>query len=83
MNYYSSCTLDYSGACNAVIPEEWKEYKAEYNGFSDGYGDLPGKFRLGTKKVSPFIYTNYGQNNNAILEVRNIEIIVKDKLKYY
>ena len=42
-----------------------------------------GKFRLGTKKVSPFILPNYQQNNYAILEVRNIEIYIKDKPKYY
>ena len=64
------------------MPENSTEYKAKYNGSSE-YGDLPGKFRLETKKVSPFILPNCQQNNYAILEVRNIEIYIKDKPKYY
>ena len=81
MNHYYSCTYDYSAACNVEVPEKWTEYKAVYNGFSNGYGDIIGKFRLGTKKVSPLIIPNHRQNNDAILEIRNVEIIVKDKLK--
>ena len=69
MNHYSSNTYNYSGASGVLLSEEWAEYKAEYKGFNDGYGNLPGKFRLGTKQVSPFILPNYGQNNYALLEV--------------
>ena len=82
MNHYSSYTYDYSAASYVCVPETWTEYKAEYKGFSE-YGDLPGKFRLGTKKVSPFVFPNYGQNNYAVLEIRNIEVQLKDKCKYY
>ena len=82
MNHYLSGVYDYSAASGAWVPENWTEYKAVYNGFSE-YGDLPGKFKLGTKKVSTFILPNYGQNNYAILEVRNIEVHIKDKCKYY
>ena len=82
MNHYDSSNYDYSAACGAYVPESWTEYKATYHGFSE-YGDLPGKFRLGTKKVSPFILPNNGQNNYAILEVRNIEVNINDKCKYY
>ena len=82
MNHYSSNTYDYSAASYVCVPETWTEYKAEYKGFSE-YGDLPGKFRLGTKKVSPFVLPNYGQNNYAVLEIRNIEVQLKDKCKYY
>ena len=82
MNHYHSNTYDYSAASYACVPETWTEYKAVYNGFSE-YGDLPGKFRLGTKKVSPFILPNNNQNNYAVLEVRNIEVQINDKCKYY
>ena len=82
MNHYLSGVYDYSAASGAWVPENWTEYKAVYNGFSE-YGDLPGKFKLGTKKVSTFILPNYGQNNYAVLEVRNIEVQIKDKYKYY
>ena len=81
MNHYDSSTYDYSAACYVEVPEKWTKYKAVYNGFSKGYGDIIGKFRLGTKKVSPLILPNYQQNNDAILEIRNVEIIVKDKLR--
>ena len=81
MNHYHSGTYDYSAPCNVCVPEYWTEYRAEYNGFSDGYGDIKGKFRKETKKVSPFILANYSQNNDAVLEIKNIEIIVKDKPK--
>ena len=66
MNHYHSSVYDYSAASVVCVPENWTEYKAKYNRFSE-YGDLPGKFRLGTKKVSPFILLNYQQNNYAIL----------------
>ena len=82
MNHYSSYFRDYSAACNDEVPEIWKEFKAEYTGFSNGYGDIKGKFRLGTKIVSPFVICNYGQNDDAILEIRNIEINIKDKPKF-
>lgn len=75
-------SYDYSAACGEKVPEQWKEYKAKYEGFSSGYGDIRGKFRLGTKMVSPFIICNYEQNEDAILEVRNVEIIVKDIPKF-
>lgn len=81
MNHYYSGTYDYSAAWGVDVPEKWTEYKAEYNGFSSGYGDIKGKFRLGTKRVSPLILPNYQQNNDAVLEIRNVEIIVKDKPK--
>ena len=47
MNHYHSSAYDYSAASGVCVPENWTEYKAKYNGFSE-YGDLPGKFRLGT-----------------------------------
>jgi len=80
MNHYHSNNYDYSAASGVRVPEDWKEYKAEYHGFSE-YGDHPGQFRLGTKKVSPFILPNNGQNDYAILEVRNVEIQLKEKCK--
>ena len=81
-NAGNGCSFDYRAACGEVVPEQWKEYKAKYEGFSSGYGDIKGKFRLGTKIVSPFIICNYEQNEDAILEVRNVEIIVKDIPKF-
>ena len=75
-------SYDYSAALGEVVPEQWKEYKAKYEGFSSGFGDIKGKFRLGTKIVSPFIICNSRQNEDAILEVRNVEIIVKDIPKF-
>lgn len=85
MNHNSGngCSFDYSVILGETIPEQWKEYSATYEGFSQGYGDIKGKFRLGTKQVQPFIICNYGQNEDAILEIRNIEIIVKDKPKFF
>ena len=47
MNHYHSSVYDYSAASVVCVPENWTEYKAKYNRFSE-YGDLPGKFRLGT-----------------------------------
>ena len=81
MNHYYSGTFDYSAACNACVGEQWTEFKAVYNGFSNGYGDIKGNFRLGTKQISPFILANYHQNNDAVLEIRNIELNIKEKLK--
>ena len=43
MNHYHSNNYDYSAALGVYVPEEWTEYKTEYNGFSDGYDDLPRK----------------------------------------
>ena len=74
--------FDYSAACGENVPEKWTEYKAKYEGFSAGFGDIRGKFRLGTKIVLPFVICNYGQNEDAILEMRNIEIIIKNKPKF-
>ena len=82
MNHYSSGTYDYSAACDDEVPEMWKEFKAEYAGFSNGYGDVKGKFRPETKSVIPFVLCNYGQNENAILEIKNVEIVIKDKPKF-
>ena len=65
-------SYDYSAACLEYVPEQWTEYKAIYDGFSNGYGDIKGKFRLGTKIVAPFVICNYQQNEDAILEIRNI-----------
>ena len=76
-NYY-----DYSAACGEVVSDKWTEYKALYKGFSDGYGDEKGKFRLGTKYVLPFIICNYNQNDDAILEISKVEIIIKDIIKF-
>ena len=81
MNHYDSNTYDYSAACNASVDKQWTKFEAIYNGFSNGYGDIKGKFRLGTKVISPFILANYAQDSDAILEIKNIEIIVKDKPK--
>ena len=82
MNHYSSGTYDYSAACHDEVPEIWKEFKAEYTGFSNGYGDIKGKFRPETKSVIPFVLCNYGQNENAVLEIKNVEIVIKDKPKF-
>ena len=73
---------DYSAACGEYVPEQWTEYKAIYEGFSYGYGDIKGKFRLGTKIVAPFVICNYKQSEDAILEIRNIEMIEKFKPKF-
>ena len=80
MNQHDGNTWDYSAACYEEVPEKWMKYEAEYNGFSDGYGDIKGKFRLGTKSVSPVI--NCIQNKDDILEIRNVEIVIKDKPKF-
>ena len=81
MNHYCSMTYDYSAACNDCVGEQWTEFKAVYNGFSNGYGDIKGNYRLGTKQISPFILANYHQNNDAVLEIRNVELNIKEKLK--
>ena len=75
-------SFDYSAACRENVPEQWTEYKAKYEGFSAGFGDIKGKFRPGTKIVLPFVICNYGQNEDAILEMRNIEIIINNKPKF-
>ena len=79
MNHYGAGYF-YWPAAAVIVPENWTKYEGEFNGFSE-YGDANGKFRLGTKKVSPLILPNYGQNEYAILEVRNVEINIKDKPK--
>ena len=81
-NEGNSLSYDYSAACGEYVPEQWTEYKAIYEGFSCGYGDIKGKFRLGTKIVAPFVVCNYTQNEDAILEIRNIEMIIKNKPKF-
>ena len=81
-NEGNSLSYDYSAACGEYVPEQWTEYKAIYEGFSCGYGDIKGKFRLGTKIVAPFVSCNYTQNEDAILEIRNIEMIIKNKPKF-
>ena len=68
-NNGNGCSYDYSAACGVQVPEHWTEYKCNYEGFSNGYGDIKGKFRLGTKIVSPFVICNSGQNDDAILEI--------------
>ena len=75
-------SYDYSAACGECVPEQWTEYKAIYEGFSCGFGDIKGKFRLETKMVAPFVICNYKQNEDAILEIRNIEMITKNKPKF-
>ena len=75
-------SCDYSAECGEIVPENWKEYKAIYEGFNSGYGDIKGKFRPEIRQVLPFIICNYRQNNDIILEIRNIEIIVKDKPQF-
>ena len=82
MNHIDSNTYDYSAACYNEVPEIWTEFKAEYQGFSVGYGDIKGKFRPGTRIVNPFVLCNYGQNKDAILEIKNIEVFLKDKPKF-
>ena len=81
MNHYSSWTYDYSAASYKTVENKWTEFKAIYNEFSEGYGDIKGKFRPGTKEISPFILANYGQNEKAVLEVKDIELIIKEKPK--
>ena len=81
-NEGNGCSYDYSAACGEYVPEQWTEYKAIYKGFSCGYGDIKGKFRLGTKIVAPFVICNFEQNEDAILEIRNIEMIAKNKPKF-
>ena len=82
MNHFSSGTYDYSAACGDEVPEKWTIYKAEYKGFSKGFGDIRGQFRLETKSICPFMICNYSQNDDAILNVKDVEIIVKDKPKF-
>ena len=81
MNHYSCSAYDYSAASYAKVDRQWTKFEAIYNGYSIGYGDIKGKFRLGTKSISPFVYANYGQKDEAILEIKNIEITVKNKPK--
>lgn len=81
-NAGNGSSYDYSAACGAKVPEKWTEYKAIYKGFSKGYGDETGKFRLGTKFVSPFVICNYLQNEDSILEMKDIEIIIKDNPEF-
>ena len=82
MNHYSSYTYDYSAASDVTVENKWTEFKAIYNGFSEGYGDIKGKFRPGTKEISPLILANYDdQNEKAVLEVKDIELIIKEKPK--
>ena len=78
MNHKDAGNYDYSAACNNEVPEIWTEFKAEYQGFSKGYGDIKGKFRPETRIVSPFVR----QNEDAILEIKNIEVFLKDKPKF-
>ena len=83
MNQYNSANYDYSAAFGSEVPEQWKLYEARYNGFSEGGEDIKGKFRPETKSVSPIMWCNYQQNKeDAILEIRNIEIKVTDKPKF-
>ena len=82
MNHYGSGTYDYSAACNNQVPENWTVFSAEYNGFSEGYGDIKGKFRPETKSISPHVLCNYQQNEDAVLEIKNVEIVIKDKPKF-
>ena len=79
MNHYDSNTYDYSAASNNEVDNQWTKFEAAYNGFIEGYREIKGEFRLGTKTISPIILANYGQDSNAILEIKNIEIIIKDK----
>ena len=81
MNHYSSSTYDYSAASHVKVDRQWTKFEAIYNGYSIGYGDIKGKFRLGTKSISPFVLANYHQKDEAILEIKNIEITVKNKQK--
>ena len=81
MNHYANSTYDYSAAKNVEVDKQWSKFEATYNGFSNGYGDIKGKFRLGTKTISPIILANYRQDSNAVLEIKNVEIIIKDKPK--
>lgn len=89
MNHADTNNYDYSaagfngdnGGAEEVPSENWKEYKAIYKGFGPFTGvikDIRGKFRPGTKQVQPIILCNYGQNNDAILEIKNIEMILKN-----
>ena len=54
MNHYSSWTYDYSAASYKTVENKWTEFKAIYNEFSEGYWDIKGKFRPGTKEISSF-----------------------------
>ena len=81
MNHYSSCTYDYSAASYVKVDHQWTKFSATYNGFSEGYGDIKGKFRPSTKEISPLILANYDQNEDYIMEIKNIELIIKEKPK--
>ena len=81
MNHYSNSVYDYSAASHVKVDRQWTKFEAIYNGYSIGYGDIKGKFRLGTKSISPFVLANYNQKDEAILEIKNIEITVKNKPK--
>jgi len=81
MNHYSSSTFDYSAASGIKVDCQWTKFSATYNGFSEGYGDINGKFRPSTKQISPLILANYQQNKDYIMEIKNIELIIKDKPK--
>ena len=82
MNHFGSNNYDYSAACRNEVPTNWTVFSAEYNGFSHGDGDIKGKFRPETKSVAPFVLCNYSQNEDALLEIKNVEIVIKDKPKF-
>ena len=79
MNHYANSTYDYSAANGIVVDKHWTKFEAIYKGFSNGYGDIKGKFRLGTKYISPIIIANY--QRDSVTEIKNIEIIIKDTPK--
>ena len=84
MNHNSGnfCSYDYSVICGENIPNQWKEYSCVYSGFSKGFGDIKGKFRPETREIKPFIHCNYEQNEDAVLEIKNIELNIKEKPKF-
>ena len=82
MNHYGSSTYDYSVAGGISVPTKWTPYFATYQEYSNGNGDIRNKFRPTTKFICPVLLCNYYQKSedNPILEIRNIEIKIKNNL---
>ena len=74
MNHNSGgCSYIYSSTSGCVFQR--KGYNIKLFIMDLRIWDIKEKFRLGTKKVSLFVLVNYSQNEDSILEIRNIEII--------
>ena len=70
-NHFSNGTYVYSAAARVTVPEKWTEYKAVME--EEGWNNDLTKFRIGTKYISVLVLANYEQNENAELEMKDVE----------